>query len=216
MLIKNLCVSYGQNAVYTDFNLQTDDKMITCILGESGCGKTTLLNAVAALIPYTGEISPVKISYVFQSPRLVPNLTVLGNLTLIGAQPNEAKAMLESVGLGEKLNAYPNTLSGGERQRVALSRAFLYPAELILMDEPFSSLDLKTKLAAMDLYKTLQEKSGIGAIFVTHDIDEALYLSDRIIVLNKGSISADFNDVPRTPFATNSELRGKIVETLLK
>lgn len=216
MIIKNLCVSYGENAVYKDFNLQTDDKQTVCILGESGCGKTTLLNAVAGLIKYTGEISPTKISYVFQSHRLVPNLTVSGNLTLVGAGKEEAKEMLKSVGLTEKLNAYPRTLSGGERQRVSLCRAFLYPAEVLLMDEPFSSLDLKTKLAAMDLFKRLRQSSGRGALFVTHDVDEACYLADRVVVLDKGRVVADYANGNPAPFGSNSALREKLINTLLK
>ncbi|MGN0807932.1 MAG: ABC transporter ATP-binding protein [Candidatus Coproplasma sp.] len=215
MKIENLSVSYGKNRVYDNFNLEFDGSGVTCILGESGCGKTTVLNAIAGLIAYTGKITPVKISYVFQTPRLVPNLTVLNNLTLIGAKENSAKEMLERVGLKDKANAYPKTLSGGEAQRVSLCRAFLYPAELLLLDEPFSSLDLKTKLAAMDLFKELQVKSGRGALFVTHDIDEACYLSDKTFVLNKGKVTALFENKNRQPFGSNSDLRQRLIQTLL-
>ncbi|MGN1061172.1 MAG: ABC transporter ATP-binding protein [Candidatus Coproplasma sp.] len=216
MKIENLTVAYGKNVVYDNFNLEFDEGGVTCLLGESGCGKTTLLNAIAGLIPYQGQITPVKISYVFQTPRLVPNLTVLNNLTLIGVDDKQARQMLEKVGLKEKADAYPKTLSGGEAQRVSLCRAFLYPAELLLLDEPFSSLDLKTKNAAMDLFKDLQASSGRGALFVMHDIDEACYLADRIFVLKDGELSAQFTNSTRLTFGSNSELRQNLIKTLLE
>lgn len=216
MQINNLTVSYGKNKVYDNFNLEFDEAGVTCLLGESGCGKTTILNAIAGLVPYSGNITPVKISYVFQTPRLVPNLTVLTNLTLIGAEQNQAKDMLEKVGLKDKANAYPKTLSGGEAQRVSLCRAFLHPADLLLLDEPFSSLDLKTKLAAMDLFKNLQQHSERGELFVTHDIDEACYLADKIFVLKKGEVTEQFTNENRQPFGVNSDLRQNLIQTLLK
>ena len=216
MQINNLTVSYGKNEVYDNFNLEFDEAGVTCLLGESGCGKTTALNAIAGLIPYSGNITPVKVSYVFQTPRLVPNLTVLNNLTLIGTGQNQAKDMLEKVGLKDKANAYPKTLSGGEAQRVSLCRAFLHPAEFLLLDEPFSSLDLKPKLAAMDLFKSLQQHSGRGALFVTHDIDEACYLADKIFVLKKGEVTEQFTNENRQPFGVNSDLRQNLIQTLLK
>lgn len=216
MQISNLTVNYGTTRVYENFNLNIDESGVTCLIGESGCGKTTILNAIAGLITYSGNITPVKISYVFQSPRLVPNLTVLNNLTLIGADLNQAKNMLEKVGLSSKINAYPKTLSGGEAQRVSLCRAFLHPADLLLLDEPFSSLDLKTKLSAMDLFRNLQNQSGRGAIFVTHDIDEACYLADKIFVLKRGEVTEQFTNENRQPFGVNSNLRQSLIQTLLK
>ena len=216
MKIENLTVSYGKNKVYENFNLEFENSGVTCLLGESGCGKTTILNAIAGLIPYEGTITPAKVSYVFQSPRLVPNLTVLTNLTLIGAEESKAKEMLEKVGLLSKIHAYPKTLSGGEAQRGSLCRAFLHPADLLLLDEPFSSLDLKTKLAAMDLFKSLQSQSSRGALFVTHDIDEACYLADKIFVLKKGEVTEQFTNENRQPFGVNSNLRQSLIQTLLK
>lgn len=215
MRINNLSVSYGDKVVYSGFSLETDDKEVTCILGESGCGKTTLLNAIAGLIPYSGQISPVKLSCVFQTPLLVPSLTVLGNLKLIGAGEGQALGMLSRVGLGDRAKAYPNALSGGERQRVSLCRAFVYPADLILMDEPFSSLDLKTKLSVMELFKDLRAESGRGAVFVTHDIDEALYLSQRIVVLGGGEVKADYKGLQPSRYGAGSPLREEIIKTML-
>lgn len=212
--IQNLTVNYGKNVVYNNFNLQIEDGGVTCILGESGCGKTTLLNAVSRLVPFGGEISPVEVSYVFQSPRLIPYISVLKNLTAAGADKDEAAAMLGKVGLGDKAGAYPMQLSGGEAQRVSLARAFLKPADLLLMDEPFSSLDLKTKLSVMDVFVKMREESGGSALFVTHDIDEALYLADRIIVLRGGGIIGDFLN-EKGQFGANSPLREKIIFSLI-
>lgn len=212
--IKNLSVSYGKNQVYENFSLSADERVITCILGESGCGKTTLLNAVAGLINYGGEITDTKVSYVFQTHRLVPNLTVLKNLTLIGAERERAEDMLARVGLKEKAEVYPSSLSGGEAQRVSLCRALLFASDIVLMDEPFSSLDLKTKLSAMLLTQKLLLEEGRGALFVTHDIDEALYLSDRIVVMKKGKVIEDIINGDKAEFAL-SPLRKKIIDLLL-
>lgn len=213
--IDNLTVKYGKKTVYENFSLEIEESGVTCVLGESGCGKTTLLNAVAGLIKYGGTVSHTEVSYVFQSPRLVPNLTAEGNLRLVGAEKQEAAAMLEKVGLGDKLKAYPASLSGGEAQRVSLARAFLKRADLLLMDEPFSSLDLKTKLSVMELFKELREEEGGGALFVTHDIDEALYLSDRIIVMRGGKVALDLINERKGEFGANSPLRETIIKVLL-
>lgn len=213
--IENLTVNYGKKVVYDNFNLQTEDEKVTCILGESGCGKTTLLNAVAGLIKYGGAISPVTVSYVFQSPRLLPYITVLKNLTVAGAELTAATEMLKKVGLSDKSGAYPQTLSGGEAQRVSLCRAFLKSAEVLLMDEPFSSLDLKTKISVMEIFKKLQTEEGKSALFVTHDIDEALYLADRIIVMRGGEILKDLQNESKGQFGANSPLRETVIKALL-
>lgn len=193
MQIKNLTKRYGEKTVYENFNLDVEDGKITVILGESGSGKTTLLNCVARLTPFEGEISPVKCSYVFQSPRLIPNLTVLQNLLIVKNDEKAARAVLESVRLGDKLNAYPITLSGGEAQRVALARALLFGGDCWLLDEPFSSLDLRLKAEISDLFLSLIRECKATALFVTHSIDEAIKLGDRIIVLGKGGILGDFD-----------------------
>ncbi|MDE7300893.1 MAG: ABC transporter ATP-binding protein [Clostridia bacterium] len=213
--VKNFTKSYGAQNVYNDFNLEIDQDKITCILGESGCGKTTLLNAVAGLINYGGEITKARVSYVFQTPRIIPNLTVEDNLKIIGAESNWVAHMLQRVGLSDKIKAYPNTLSGGEAQRVSLVRAFGYPSEILLMDEPFSSLDLKSKLSAMELVLSLVKEEGRGALFVTHDVDEALFLADRIVVLGGGKILSDIENAEKLPFGASSEKREEIIKALL-
>lgn len=213
--IKNFTKSYVDKTVYENFNLEIKEEGITCILGESGCGKTTLLNAVAGLIDYGGEITKKRVSYVFQTPRLIPNLTVGENLKFIGADSNRAAYMLERVGLTYKKDSYPNSLSGGEAQRVSLVRAFCFRSDVLLMDEPFSSLDLKTKLSVMELFKSLCKEEQRGAVFVTHDIDEALYLADRILVMRGGSIINDLTNQNKGEFGANSPLREQIIKALL-
>lgn len=213
--IRNFSKRYKNLTVYENFNLDINEGEITCVLGESGCGKTTLLNAVAGLIDYDGEITKKSVSYVFQTPRLIPNLTVEGNLKFIGAQSDWAAHMLERVGLTNKKSEYPAFLSGGEAQRVSLARAFLKKADLLLMDEPFSSLDLKTKISIMELFKELQNEEGKSVLFVTHDIDEALYLADRIILLNDGKILNDLQNKSKGQFGANSPLREIIIKALL-
>ena len=189
--IKNLTKRYGDLTVYEDFNLDIKDGEVTCILGESGCGKTTLLNCIAGLTDYEGEITKVKCSYIFQTPRLVPNLTVGGNLKLICKDEKAIDEALEKVRLTDKKNAYPVALSGGQAQRVSIARAFLFSSDLILMDEPFSSLDLKLKIEISQQFLQIQNESRRTALFVTHDVDEALQLADRIVVINGGKAVMD-------------------------
>ena len=188
MLIKIDEKKYGDKTVYKNFSLSVAEGKITCILGESGSGKTTLLNCVAGLRPFVGEIPALKCSCVFQTPRLVPNLTVLGNLRLVCNDENLILKTLGDLHLSDKRDAYPKTLSGGQAQRVALARALVYGGEIMLLDEPFSSLDLKLKMEISALFKNLQRQKNITSLFVTHDADEALSLGDEIIVIKNGAI----------------------------
>ncbi len=188
MLIKIDEKKYGDKTVYKNFSLSVAEGKITCILGESGSGKTTLLNCVAGLSPFVGEIPALKCSCVFQTPRLVPNLTVLGNLRLVCNDENLILKTLDDLHLSDKKDAYPKTLSGGQAQRVALARALVYGGGIMLLAEPFSSLDLKLKMEISALFKNLQRQKNITSLFVTHDADEALSLGDEIIVIKNGAI----------------------------
>lgn len=205
--IKNLSKSYGSNAVYKNFNLSLKEKEVTCILGESGSGKTTLLNCIAGLTEYEGERLALNCSYIFQSPRLVPNLTVYGNLALVCNDEEKITAILQRVHLEDKAKAYPVTLSGGQAQRVDIARAFLFGSEIILMDEPFSSLDLKLKLEMYELFYEILNESGRTALYVTHDLDEALSIAQRIIVIKHGEIVYDKPVLSPAPRAYGSEER---------
>lgn len=189
--IKNLKKYYGDLRVYEDFSFSVADGETLAVLGASGAGKTTLLNIVAGILPYDGgELIgvPEKVSYIFQTDRLIKHMTVLENLTLVSDE-ERAKEYLARAGLADFAGEYPSRLSAGMSRRVAILRAFLYDAPLVLMDEPFRNLDLTLKYELMEFYKSLSVNKT--ALFVTHDVTEAAYLADRVIVLEKGQIVSD-------------------------
>lgn len=193
--IKNLNKSYGTEKIFENFNIDFYDDKINCIIGKSGCGKSTLLDIIAGLIDVqSGEISGVSlsdISYIFQEDRLIEWLTVKENLEIALEKyfkdsdlENRIDEVLNLVGIYDKKNKYPNALSGGMRQRVNIARAFGKPSKVILMDEPFKSLDYKLKYAIIDEFKNLLDKEKRMVILVTHDLDEAIYFRGNIIVFN--------------------------------
>lgn len=214
MRIENLTKSYRDVVVFKNFSLETEDGKVTCILGGSGAGKTTLLNAIAGLTQFEGHVDSVNCSYIFQQPRLVPNLTVRKNLRLVCADDDKINAVLARVGLEDKAESFPVALSGGQAQRVSVARAFLYESDVVLMDEPFSSLDLRLKKDMMDAFREVRTTSGRTAVFVTHDVDEALYLADRIIVLSQGKIIFDEPNTPSGVFGGGSALRERLIAVL--
>ena len=200
--LRNVTQKYGALTVYENFSLSLEEGKIACILGTSGCGKTTLLNMLAGLVPFSGTIEPMQpCSYIFQQPRLVPNLTVEGNLRLVCRDAARIRDMLGRVGLADKAKAYPVELSGGQAQRVSIARAFLHPTSLLLMDEPFSSLDTALKIRLMRLFAEIWREERRTVLFVTHDVEEAYMLAHRALVLRGGRIAADIDcgggDLPR-------------------
>lgn len=215
--IKNLSKKYGDLSVYDNFNLSIEEGKIIGILGESGSGKTTLLNCIAGLTPFEGNVTKLKCSYVFQTPRLVPNLTVRENLKLICKDENKIGNMLEKVHLEDKAESFPVKLSGGQAQRVSLARAFLYDSDIILMDEPLSSLDLRLKKEITDLFLSLWQEDKRTAIYVTHDIDETVCIAHRIIILRGGEILYDITPEKQPPrdLRGSEQLRGELISRLL-
>ena len=215
--IKNLTKKYGDLSVYDNFNLSIEEGKIIGILGESGSGKTTLLNCIAGLTPFEGNVKKLKCSYVFQTPRLVLNLTVRENLKLICKDENKIGNMLEKVHLEDKAESFPIKLSGGQAQRVSLARAFLYDSDIILMDEPLSSLDLRLKKEITDLFLSLWQEDKRTAIYVTHDIDEAVCIAHRIIILRGGEILYDVTPEKQPPrdLRGSEQLRGELISRLL-
>lgn len=193
MKLIGLSKSYGAVEALKGISLDIPEGQITAVLGESGAGKTTLLNAIAGLIPYEGKIEGGgACSYLFQEESLLPNLTAEENLRFV--LPKDAWGgivpMLARVGLRGRERAYPRQLSGGERRRVAIARAFLYPHRLLLMDEPFSSLDLALKRTLIELVCEMWRQEGNTILFVTHDIHEAALLASRACVLRSGTLRA--------------------------
>ena len=186
MKIENFNVQYGNRVIFSNFNLELLEGEVTCILGSSGVGKTTLIHHIAL----NAQQENKKVAVAFQEPRLFEHLTVFENLKLIGYNEKEIVCVLEKLGLEKNVHSYPNKLSGGEKQRVNFARAFLSDCEILLLDEPFFSLDVKLKLRLIKLL--IEEKPKKTIIFVTHDIDEALMLSNRIILLKEGKIALDY------------------------
>ncbi|MGL1892781.1 MAG: ABC transporter ATP-binding protein [Spirochaetaceae bacterium] len=209
--LNNINFTYKDLPIFTDLNLTINKGKVTVILGPSGCGKTTLLNLISnTLKPDSGVIQlpdNFELSYIYQEPRLLPWKTteqnikfVLDNLPLDGAN-KRVQYYLEQLELFEFKNYYPNQLSGGMRQRVSIARAFAYPSNSILMDEPFKGLDLALKLNLFKLFNNLWRKEERTAIFVTHDIHEAILLGDEIIVLSKRPVTIKkhiTNPIPHT------------------
>lgn len=194
MVLKNITKKYGDNIVFENFNLDIEEGKITCILGKSGSGKTTLLNIIAKLTNFEGEIieNGENISFIFQNQRLINNLTVWKNLEyVLKFLPKEERNIkisniLKKVKLYDNKDMYPRQLSGGMAQRVSLARAFVYPSNIILMDEPFKGMDISLKKHIVQTFQELYLADKKTAIFVTHDIEEALILGDRIIILGDG------------------------------
>lgn len=194
MILKNIKKSYGDKVIFDNFDIEFEQGKITGVLGRSGCGKTTLLNIICGTADFAGEVErPDKISYIFQSQRLVPNLTVYKNLEYVlsyirdkNEKSKRIEEVLRMVEMYDERGKYPSQLSGGMAQRVSLARAFAYDAPLMLMDEPFKGLDVSLKKRIIDVFKKLYERDKRTVVFVTHDIDEALFLADRIIVLEEG------------------------------
>lgn len=194
MKITGLTKKYKDAAALDNLDLEFKEGKVTAVLGESGAGKTTLLNAIAGLTRYEGIIEGAgNVSYLFQDSRLLPHLTAEGNLKFVLKKEEWGRAgeMLARVGLQGKEKRYPRELSGGEQRRVAIARALLFPHDTLLMDEPFSSLDLSLKRDLLELVGALCSERKETVIFVTHDVREAVFLSSRAIVLKGGKFVAD-------------------------
>jgi sulfonate transport system ATP-binding protein len=194
VFVSGLCRRYGERVVIDNLELSIERGEFIALLGESGCGKTTLLRALAGLDPIQGgQIdAPKRPAVVFQEHRLLPweNLWRNVSLGLVGGNPRErAAAALVEVGLGERLEDWPRNLSGGQAQRVALARALVQEPELLLLDEPFAALDALTRIRMHLLVKELVARHYPGVLLVTHDVDEAIALADRILVMREGAIA---------------------------
>jgi NitT/TauT family transport system ATP-binding protein len=242
--IRNVAKTYGSGAKAThaiaDVSFAVDDREFVCVVGPSGCGKTTLLKCVGGLLrPSSGEVllrgrrvtsPPEEMALVFQEygRSLMPWASVRNNVLLplrhkhLGRQERKAlvEEALEAVGLTPFIDHYPWQLSGGMQQRVAIARALAYQPSILLMDEPFASVDAQTRGDLEDLVLRVREEFAVTILFVTHDIDESVYLSDRVVVLThaptevKEMIDVDL-PFPRDQIATKeltdfTHLRGHV------
>jgi sulfonate transport system ATP-binding protein len=202
---RDLSRSFGDHVVLDHLDLDIGQGEFVAMIGRSGTGKSTLLRALAGLDrDVTGELTVnAPTAVVFQEPRLVPWKKVWNNVAL-GLRADDprtiARTALDEVGLAARADAWPLTLSGGEAQRAALARALVRDPGLLLLDEPFSALDALTRISMHQLVMSLWERHQPAVLLVTHDVDEALALADRVLVLSDGQIalSADITlDRPR-------------------
>lgn len=212
--LQNVNFSYKNLNIFNNLNLKIPKGKVTVILGPSGCGKTTLLNLISGvLIPNSGKIEIPKdltISYLFQEPRLLPWNTITQNIKFVldGLQEQirnqRTSHYIKELELEKFANYYPWQLSGGMKQRVSIARAFAYPSNTILMDEPFKGLDLALKLNLFKLFNKVWREDERTALFVTHDIHEAILLGDEIIVLTNSPVTVKKRFINSTPYTKRS------------
>lgn len=207
--IQNLHKSYGGTSIFSDINAEIEQGEFVTLLGPSGCGKSTLLRCIAGLTEVNGgkillagedlvPLAPQKrgIGMVFQSYALFPNMTAAQNVAFglrmqkidKGESAGRVQEALAMVELGDFASRYPHQLSGGQCQRVALARSLVTRPRLLLLDEPLSALDARIRKHLREQIRSIQQELGLTTIFVTHDQEEALVMSDRIFLMNAGRI----------------------------
>jgi ABC-type nitrate/sulfonate/bicarbonate transport system ATPase subunit len=219
---------FGPDTGMGEVDLNVKEGEFVAIVGPSGCGKSTLMNIIAGITKPTrgrvvvdGEEVTDKtghVGYMFQKDLLVPWRTVTGNIVLGAAltgrvtrkHRQEAQAMARKYGLGEFVDHYPHALSGGMRQRVALMRTLAFHRDILLLDEPFGALDSQTRLEMQQWLLRIWQETGRTILFITHDVDEAIFLADRVVVMSPrpGRINRIFDvplDRPRTVDSLTSE-----------
>lgn len=218
VLVRNLCKSFGELEVLKDCNFQIEKGEFVCVVGPTGCGKTTFLNLLTCLIePTSGEIlvdgekaDPRKhnLAFVFQEPTAYPWLTVKENLGFSLKMKKHPKSYIQTrvqeiaklMGLENEMDTYPQQLSSSTEQKVVIGRAFAMNPDLLLMDEPYGQMDIKTRFYLEDEVIRLWEELGSTVLFITHNTEEAVYLADRILVLSQkpASVKEDIKvDLPR-------------------
>lgn len=223
VLAEGVVRRFGDRTILDHLDLRIDDEELVVLLGPSGCGKSTLLRLLAGLDrPDGGRIEvPAKRAVVFQGDRLLPWQRVLRNVTLGLRGPDadqRARKALADVHLAGREKAWPKQLSGGEAQRVALARALVAEPELVLLDEPFAALDAITRLRMHDLVRELRRKHHAAMLLVTHDVDEAIALADRIVVMSNGRIGdthrVDLSAADREASVAREQLRAALLVDL--
>ncbi|MES9520456.1 ABC transporter ATP-binding protein [Streptomyces capoamus] len=223
VVVEQVVRRFGDRVVLDHLDLTIDGEELVVLLGPSGCGKSTLLRLLAGLDrPDGGRVEvPAKRAIVFQADRLLPWQRVLRNVTLGLHGPDaeqRARDVLAEVGLSGREKAWPKELSGGEAQRVSLARALVSEPELVLLDEPFAALDAITRLRMHDLVRALRTKHQAAMLLVTHDVDEAIALADRIVVMSNGRIGTShdvqLSAADREASVAREDLRARLLEDL--
>ncbi|MFD5815653.1 ABC transporter ATP-binding protein [Streptomyces sp. NPDC127038] len=223
VVVEQVVRRFGDRVVLDHLDLTIAEEELVILLGPSGCGKSTLLRLLAGLDrPDGGRVEvPARRAIVFQADRLLPWQRVLRNVTLgLHAADAEQRArdVLSEVGLAGREKAWPKELSGGEAQRVSLARALVSEPELVLLDEPFAALDAITRLRMHDLVRALRTKHQAAMLLVTHDVDEAIALADRIVVMSNGRIGTShevhLTAADREASVAREELRARLLEDL--
>ena len=201
--VRSLTRRFGTRAVIDHLDLDIAEGEFVALIGASGCGKSTLLRVLADLdADIEGEIVvPARRAVAFQEPRLIPWKSVWRNVVLgLPGLPDRAlaDAALDEVGLGYRAEVWPKVLSGGEAQRASLARALVRHPDLLLLDEPFGALDALTRINAQALVADLWRRHGYAMLLVTHDVEEALLLADRVLMMERGVIAQELVvDLPR-------------------
>lgn len=195
--LRGINKTFGDSVIYSDFDIEFREGVTTCILGPSGCGKTTLLNIICGLLKSdAGSLQGFdnkRFGYIFQEPRLLPWKTVRQNIEFV-ADGKDSDEFLKLVDLQHAADKYPSQLSGGMSQRVSIARALAVKPDIILMDEPFSNLDRILKKNIIDSFRNIMETERKTVIYVTHDIDEAIAMSDDIFVMSKAPVKIVFEE----------------------
>lgn len=201
LTLKKVRKSFGTRRVLDGIDLVLAPGEFVAVVGRSGCGKSTLLRAIAGLDPLdAGAVKgSEQMRMMFQEARLLPWKTVLENVRLgVAGDAAPAQAALQAVGLGGRSEDWPAALSGGQKQRVALARALVHQPPLLLLDEPLGALDALTRIEMQRLIESLWLARGFTAVLVTHDVQEAIALADRVLVVEEGRIALDVKvDLPR-------------------
>ncbi len=208
IVVKDLHVSYGKTEVISGVDFQLGANEFTAIVGQSGTGKSTFLGALAGLIDYKGEVnSPSELGYVFQNFAVFPWMNVRENIKFgldgeTDGNDDRVDELLQRIGMVELAHRYPAQLSGGQIQRIALARALAGKPRVILMDEPYGALDHHTRERMQDWLLNQWEITRCAVVFVTHYIEEAIFLADRVLVLRNGKFVKEFSPPfgrPRSP-----------------
>lgn len=223
IVVQALSKSYGGRKVLQSVNLDIAAGEFVAVVGRSGCGKSTLLRQIAKLEPadhgsivFGGRGKKPEVRIMFQDSRLLPWKRVLANVALgLPKTVGAAVDALRQVGLEDRAGDWPAVLSGGQRQRVALARALVHDPELLLLDEPLGALDALTRIEMQQLIESLWRKRGFTALLVTHDVQEAIALADRVVLIEDGKITLDERIALARPRLRGNPVFARLEESIL-